>query len=82
MHSMLTDCSKCVPNEWLVVLEAARALRVSPWTVRRWIRAGRLRSIRPGQRRLVLREDVERLTAIPNATHQMRQRNDSGSGQP
>jgi excisionase family DNA binding protein len=49
---------------WLLVREAAEALRVSEWTVRRWIRAGRLRTTRPGHRRLVARVDVEALIVL------------------
>ena len=52
---------------WLSVLEAACALHVSEWTVRRWAHNGRLRSARPGHRLLIAREDVERLTTLPHA---------------
>ncbi len=46
--------------------EAARAIGVSPDTLRRWDRAGRIRTTRdPSNRRRVPRSEVERLTARP-----------------
>lgn len=47
------------------------ALLVSPWTIRRWVRDGRLRSIRPGHRRLVSRADVERMLEVPARAHEL-----------
>jgi excisionase family DNA binding protein len=73
--------SATVPT-WLLIAEAARALRVSEWTVRRWVRDGRLRTIRPGHRRLVAREDVERLVAMPPRVGAPVAPADSGSGNP
>ncbi len=46
--------------------EAARAIGVSADTLRRWDRAGRLRTTRDaGNRRRVPRDEIERLTARP-----------------
>ncbi|HEX4806515.1 MAG TPA: helix-turn-helix transcriptional regulator [Conexibacter sp.] len=50
----------------LTIGEAASALGVSPDTLRRWDRAGRLRTVRDERnRRLVPRAEVERLSARP-----------------
>ena len=57
--------SACEAPPWLTIAESAHMLRVSEWTVRRWIREGRLSSARPGHRRLVARLDVERLLGEP-----------------
>jgi molybdopterin-binding protein len=56
----------------LTIGEAASALGVSPDTLRRWDRAGRLRTVRDARnRRLVPRAEVERLSARPrrHTTH-------------
>jgi excisionase family DNA binding protein len=47
----------------LTVPEAARRVGRNPETVRRWIRAGRLRSERIGTQHLVDETDLERLVA-------------------
>jgi excisionase family DNA binding protein len=47
-------------GEFLQLDEVADIARVSVSTVRHWIKAGRLPSLRPGRRRLVRREDFER----------------------
>ena len=50
----------------LTLGEAARALGVSADTLRRWDRAGKLRTVRDERnRRLVPREEVERLSPHP-----------------
>ena len=50
----------------LTVGEAASALGVSADTIRRWDRAGKLRTVRDARnRRLVPRREVERLSARP-----------------
>jgi molybdopterin-binding protein len=50
----------------LTLGEAARAIGVSPDTLRRWDRAGRLRTVRDARnRRLVPQHEVERLTQHP-----------------
>jgi excisionase family DNA binding protein len=45
-------------DEYLVLEEVAAFCRASLSTVRFWIRTGKLRSFRPGRRRLVRRADV------------------------
>ena len=52
--------------EGLTLGEAARALGVSADTLRRWDRAGKLRTMRDARnRRLVPREEIERLSSHP-----------------
>jgi excisionase family DNA binding protein len=46
---------------YCLVPEVCDRLHVSPWTVYRRIADGRLRAVRPANRWLVLREDVERM---------------------
>jgi excisionase family DNA binding protein len=41
--------------------EAAGLLGISPWTVRAWIRDGRLRPVRLGRRVLLSESELERL---------------------
>jgi len=50
-------------DEWLLINEVANIARVSPDTVRFWIKTGRLSSIRPGRRRLVRREALDAFLA-------------------
>ncbi|MHC4225387.1 MAG: helix-turn-helix domain-containing protein [Planctomycetota bacterium] len=45
----------------LTVPEAARRLRVNPETIRRWIRAGRLRAKKVGTQHLIEETDLENL---------------------
>src|SRR4051794_20247098 len=53
-------------EEGLLVGDAARALHVSPDTLRRWERAGKLRTTRDGaNRRRVPRREIERLAGHP-----------------
>lgn len=42
---------------------AARLLSVSPWTVRLWIREGKLRPVRLGRRVLLEEEELEKFVA-------------------
>ena len=52
----------------LTLGEAARALGVSADTLRRWDRAGKLRTVRDARnRRLVPQEEIERLSRAPAA---------------
>ena len=44
--------------------DVARICLASLSTVRHWIASGRLKSIRPGRRRLVLRADLERFLGL------------------
>lgn len=46
-------------NRFLLLEECADVARVSVSTVRHWIKAGKLRTFKPGRRRLVLRADFE-----------------------
>src|SRR3954463_11853302 len=56
-----------MPKERLSIGEAARAIGVSADTLRRWERAGKLRTTRDeANRRLVSRAEVERLSARPD----------------
>ena len=48
-----------MPNEFLLLVEAAERARVSVETLRFWIRTGRLASDRPGRRRMVRRDVLE-----------------------
>ncbi len=55
-------------HELLLVDEVAARCRTSVSTVRFWIQTGKLRSVRPGRRRLVRRGDLERfLEGAPSA---------------
>jgi excisionase family DNA binding protein len=47
-------------REFLLLEEVARECRASVSSVRYWIASGRLHSIRPGRRRLVSREALDR----------------------
>jgi molybdopterin-binding protein len=50
----------------LTLGEAAKAIGVSPDTLRRWDRAGKLRTVRDSRnRRLVPAAEIERLTSLP-----------------
>ena len=68
-----------MPRELLTLGEAAKAIGVSQDTLRRWDRAGKLRTERDERnRRLVPRDEVERLAARPNrhrAGHTLSARN-------
>jgi excisionase family DNA binding protein len=46
------------------VVEAAELLRISPWTVRSYIRDGKLKPVRLGRRVLLREEELERLVAM------------------
>ena len=53
-------------DEWLTLGDAARAIGVSADTLRRWDRAGKLRTVRDAaNRRRVPRREVERLAKGP-----------------
>jgi excisionase family DNA binding protein len=43
---------------YLLIDEAAQIARTSPSTVRYWIQVGKLKSTRPGRRRLILESDL------------------------
>jgi excisionase family DNA binding protein len=46
-------------SEFLFIDEIARKFRVPASTVRHWIATGKLRSVRPGRRRLIHRDDLK-----------------------
>jgi excisionase family DNA binding protein len=48
---------------FMLLEEVADEARVSLSTVHHWLRTGRLKSTRPGKRRLVAREEFERFVA-------------------
>lgn len=51
--------------EFLSVAEAAKACRTTPQTIRRWIRAGRIKAVQPFHVILVPVAEIRRLLAIP-----------------
>ena len=51
----------------LTVEQAAKRARRDPETIRRWIRAGRLRSERRGNRHLIHEDDLVALTEEPRS---------------
>jgi excisionase family DNA binding protein len=50
-------------GDLLILEEVAELTRAKLETVRFWIKQGRLRSLRPGRRRLVRRQDLEAFLA-------------------
>lgn len=46
-------------GDYLTSKEAARLLRVSPWTIAAWLSQGRLRRIKAGARTLISKADLE-----------------------
>jgi excisionase family DNA binding protein len=48
-------------GEWLSTNDAAELARVTPATIRRWVRDKRLVKVGPARRVLIRREDLERL---------------------
>lgn len=53
-------------TRYLLIDEAAAIARTSPNTIRYWIQIGRLRSTRPGRRRLIAERDLIALIEAPN----------------
>lgn len=49
------DEKHATDDPWLTLAEIAQELRVGPATVRLWISRGRLKAMRPGQRKLLVR---------------------------
>ncbi len=45
----------------LTVPEASKLLRVSEHTVYLWLRSGKLKSVRPGRKWLIPKEEIDRL---------------------
>jgi len=50
-------------HDYLLLSEVAEITRTSIDSVRGWLRSGRLPSVKPGRRRLVRREELERFLA-------------------
>jgi excisionase family DNA binding protein len=48
-------------EKFYTVPEAAEALRLSPWTVWQWLKTGRLRGTKVGDRRLIRESELQRL---------------------
>jgi excisionase family DNA binding protein len=57
--------------------QAAGLLGISPWTVRSYIRSGRLRSVRIGRRVLLAEHELERL--VSEGQEQIQNEQDSGN---
>ena len=57
-------------DQLLTVLEVATQLRIIPKTVRRWLRAGKLRGVRLGGKKVgwrIPQGEVNRLVSLPGA---------------
>jgi excisionase family DNA binding protein len=54
-------------SEYLCVREAASQARVSPYTIRRWVKHGELTKYEAGTRLLVRRDEFERLLRGPSS---------------
>ena len=57
------------PTDLLLLPEVAEICRTSVNSVREWIRAGKLRAIRPGRRVLVRRADLDVLLTVAAVTN-------------
>lgn len=56
-------------DPWLTLAEIAEELRVNPATVRLWVRRGRLKALRAGQRKLLVRRsELDRMLAPTDPT--------------
>lgn len=65
-------------HDYLLLSEVAEIARTSVDSVRSWVRSGRLRSVKPGRRRLIRREELERFLARDGLTER---RNANGAGE-
>ena len=57
-------------DQLLTVLEVATQLRITPKTVRRWLRAGKLRGVRLGGKKVgwrIPQGEVDRLVRLPGS---------------
>ncbi len=54
--------------------EAADALRVSHWAVRKWIREGKMRSSKAGKRRVIRETELQRFVVDDPRTVQPKSR--------
>jgi excisionase family DNA binding protein len=68
-------------NRLYDVNTAARQLAVSSWTIRAYIRQGKLRPVRIGRLVRLDQEELERFVANGKATHASSDRAESGEGQ-
>ena len=65
-----------MPRQYYSAAEAARTLGISLDTLRRWDRAGRIKTERdPGNRRIVSASEIERLRSSAPGGHQVSARN-------
>lgn len=51
-------------EQYLNVEEAAERLRASPYTIRKWLRSGRMKGVQIGGRKLGWRIPVEEVTRL------------------
>lgn len=61
-----------LPHKYLLIPEAAAIARTGVGTIRHWIQSGKLKSVRPGRRRLILKKDLYALLETdvnPNIRH-------------
>jgi excisionase family DNA binding protein len=61
--SWLAETVAAVRGDRVSVVELATAIGRHPWTVRRWIRDGKLTTVRFGNKRWVTRDSVEKFLA-------------------
>lgn len=57
-------------DQLLTVLEVATQLRITPKTVRRWLREGKLHGVRLGGKKVgwrITQGEVDRLVSLPGA---------------
>lgn len=47
-------------DKYLTIEEVADKLRVTAWTVREWVKSGRLQAIKPGHQYLIAESVLER----------------------
>ncbi len=65
MNSTALTVARLLPS-LLTIAESAAIARTSASTVRHWLATGRLRSIKPGRRRLIRRGDLALLLGTPH----------------
>jgi excisionase family DNA binding protein len=58
------ESSRLLKSNKYTVVEAAAHFRVSVRTVRRWIKAGRINTVRPFHFHLITGEEIERLLTM------------------
>jgi excisionase family DNA binding protein len=65
-------------HDYLLLSEVAEIARTSVDSVRSWVRSGRLRSVKPGRRRLIRRDELEKFLARDGLTER---RDANGAGE-